>query len=327
MHDKNKQSLLIIVLGMIPVMLCNAEENIPSVNNPIVDFFSDDETVLIPAGDFVMGSDEVDSSGKSKEYGFIKPLYEDEHPQRKEHLDAYLIDKFEVTNEKYKDFVIDRNYWMPEQWKQNGYLLTHEILSIANLETLKRLAGETFRLDMDIRMMTKAQLLDEIDKQNKALDALPITGVSWHDADNYCRWRGKRLPSEAEWEKAARGPEGFEYPWGHEWVEGKSNAGGDSAWEHGVAPVGSYVNGRSPYGLYDMAGNVMEWVSDWYRPYPGNKFSSKDYGEKYKVVRGGGWGGVGHYAISHFSRAAYRFYVKPDSNFNDLGFRCAKDAR
>ena len=292
-----------------------------------IDLFGNDEMVLIPAGPFVMGSDDIDNSGKSEEFGFIKPLFEDEHPRRKEYLDAYLIDKYEVTNENYKDFVIDQNYWMPELWKKNGYLLTHEILSIANLETLRRLASETFRLDMDAREMTKEQLLEAIDKKNQELDTLPITGVTWNDAYKYCKWRGKRLPSEKEWEKAARGTAGFEYPWGNDWLEGKSNSGGESGWENGVAPVGSYADGRSPYGLYDMAGNVMEWVNDWYQPYPGNKFSSKDYGEKYKVVRGGGWGGVGHYAISHFSRSAYRFYVKPESSFNDLGFRCASDVK
>jgi len=327
MSIHKKQLLLPVLLAMIPVLSCVAAPESSGADTATVDLFADDEMVLIPAGPFIMGSDEKDTSGKTEEFGFIKPLFADEHPQRTVQLDAYLIDKYEVTNEKYKDFVIDRNYWMPEQWKQDGYLLTHDILSIADLETLRRLASETYRLDMDTRKMTKEQLLTEIDKKNRHLDKIPVTGVSWHDADEYCRWRGKRLPSEAEWEKAARGTTGFEYPWGNEWQEGKSNSGGESNWEFGVAPVGSYVEGRSPFGLYDMAGNVMEWVADWYKPYPGNKYVSKDYGEKYKVVRGGGWGGVGHYTISHFSRSAYRFYVKPDSKFNDLGFRCASDIK
>jgi formylglycine-generating enzyme required for sulfatase activity len=90
-------------------------------------------------------------------------------------------------------------------------------------------------------------------------------------------------------------------------------------------PVGSFEAGKSFYGVYDMAGNVMEWVADWYQPYPGNRYRSDDFGEKYKVVRGGGWGGLGHYVISHFYRAAYRFYLTPDARYEDLGFRCAKD--
>jgi formylglycine-generating enzyme required for sulfatase activity len=298
--------VITLVAGLIPFLSHGAEQ--PAVGDAtVIDLFDDDAMVMIPAGSFVMGSDEVDTSNKSEEFGFNKPLYEDEHPRRIENLDAYMIDKYEVTNQQYKDFVIDRNYWIPEQWKQNGYLLTHDILGIADLETLRRLASETFRLDMDTRVMTQQQLLDAIDKKNQSLDKLPVTGVSWQDAQAYCAWRGKRLPTEAEWEKAARGRSGFEYPWGNEWHEGWSNSGGDSDWE------------------YDMAGNVMEWVSDWYQAYSGNRFKSDDYGEKYKVIRGGGWGGVGHYTISHFSRSPYRFYMKPESRFNDLGFRCAAD--
>ncbi len=316
--------MITLMAGLIPVLSYGTEQ--PVVGNAtVIDLFNEDEMVMIPAGTFVMGSDEVDTSGKSEEFGFNKPLYEDEHPRRIENLDAYMIDKYEVTNQQYKDFVIDRNYWIPEQWKQNGYLLTHDILGIADLATLRRLASDTFRLDMDTRVMTQQQLLDAIDRKNQSLDKLPVTGVSWHDAQAYCAWRGKRLPTEAEWEKAARGRSGFEYPWGNEWHEGWSNSGGDSDWEYGVAPVGSYPQGRSPYGVYDMAGNVMEWVSDWYQAYPGNTITSDDYGEKYKVIRGGGWGGVGHYTISHFSRSPYRFYMKPESRFNDLGFRCAAD--
>ncbi len=286
------------------------------------------DMVLIPAGEFIMGSDEVDRDALSKEYGFSKPLYLDEHPRRRLFLKAFYIDRYEVTFARYRDFVIDRNYWIPEVWRRNGYLLSREMLQIANLETLRRLAVETYRLDMDTRRMDKAALLDAIEAHQRRQDRLPISEVSWEDAAAYCAWAGKRLPTEAEWEKAARGPAGLEYPWGNEWRTDVANIGAVGPdGELGVMPVGSFAAGRSPYGVHDMAGNVMEWVADWYRAYPGNKdYQSEDFGERYKVVRGGGWGGVGHYALRHFYRAAYRFYLAPASRFNDLGFRCAKDA-
>lgn len=285
------------------------------------------DMVLIPAGEFIMGSDEVDKDELSKEYGFSKPLYLDEHPRRKVYLDAFYIDKYEVTYAQYREFVIDQNYWIPGIWRRNGYLLTREMLQLANMDILRRLADEAYRLEGNIFTMDKDTLLDAIEARRRAWDRLPITEVRWQDAANYCAWAGKRLPTEAEWEKAARGPSGLEYPWGNEWRTDTANIGGlGPDGEPGVMPVGSFPEGSSPYGVHDLAGNVMEWVADWYQPYPGNDYRSKDFGEKFKVVRGGGWGGVGHYALHHFYRAAYRFYLAPDSLFNDLGFRCAMSA-
>lgn len=282
------------------------------------------EMVAIPAGPFVMGSNLKDSDGKAQEFGSTKPWYQDETPQRSVTVPAFWIDRFEVTNSQFRDFVVANNYWIPQGWKESGYLLSRDVLGFADLPTLRRLATATFKLDMDVSKMEYEPLLEALVAHQAQFDKLPVTGVTWTQAHDYCKNQGKRLPTEVEWEKAARGDKGNEYPWGNQWDESRLNDGSGAGWVHGVAPVGSYPKGASPYGVQDMAGNVMEWVDDWYQPYPGSQYKSDDFGEKMKVVRGGGWGGMGHYVISHFYRTAYRFNLKPDYTFIDLGFRCAQ---
>lgn len=287
------------------------------------------EMVMIPAGEFIMGSDGQDASKKSQEFGSIKPWFLDEHPQRKVPLPAFWLDRYEVTNLAFKQFVIAKNYadaLVPSGWQQNGYAINRESLEKASVDVLRQLATTVFRIDEDTRTMEKPALLAAIAAQQTLQDNLPVAQVTWSQAQSFCGWLGKRLPKEAEWEKAARGNEGSEYPWGKDWDPKRLNSGESKNWDLGVAPVGSYADGKSPFGIYDMAGNVMEWVEDWYQAYPGGDYQSPAFGSQYKVVRGGGWGGIGHYAISHFYRGAYRFYLEPRSTFVDLGFRCAKDS-
>jgi len=284
----------------------------------------DKEGVVVPAGSFIMGSDKVDSDNKKKEYGLVKPLYLDEHPQQQMTLPAFYIDKHEVTNIEYKRFVYEAHYQEPFVWSQNGYNLVMTRLKQTDLESLQWIVSEYFKLDRDTRRMSKNQLLVVISESWLLKDKLPVTGVSWQDANRYCGWRGKRLPTEMEWEKAARGEQGLEFPWGNNWDTEQTNVGDDADWEGGIAPVGSYPQNKSPYGVFDMAGNVWEWVSDWYQPYSGSKYESKDFGETHKVIRGGG-GGVGHYSLSFFFRSAMRGYALPTEKSGDVGFRCAWD--
>jgi formylglycine-generating enzyme required for sulfatase activity len=281
--------------------------------------------VLIPAGEFVMGSDAVDSDGKQAEFGFRQPMYLDEHPRHRVKLNAFYIDKFEVSNGDYKHFVQETHISEPSTWVQNGYNVSDRHLASFDLNNLRKVARDYFQLDMDTTKMDRKALLAELRRIQAERNKLPVTVVNWYDAASFCRWQGKRLPSEAEWEKAARGPDGRRYPWGNEWDQTRTNVGDNNDNDAIVAASGSYPDDRSPYGVFDLAGNVSEWVNDWYRPYPGADFQSKFFGDIQKVVKGGG-AGVGHYALSYFFRAARRGHADPSTLATDVGFRCAESA-
>jgi formylglycine-generating enzyme required for sulfatase activity len=278
---------------------------------------------LITGGSFIMGSNKVDTTGKQEEYGLVKPLFLDEHPEHQVELPSYYIDTYEVTNAQYKQFVQATGHADPFPWTQNGYNLLPARLRVSDLESLRWIAMEYFKFDLDTSQMSKASLLKAMSDAQRQKGRLPVSSVTWQDADSYCRWVGKRLPSEAEWEKAARGNQGNEYPWGNDWDTGKANVGDDADWEGGIAPVGSYANNKSAYGVFDMAGNVWEWTSSWYQPYPDSDYQAKEFGETHKVIRGGG-GGVGHYSLSYFFRSAMRGNALPTTQSGDVGFRCAR---
>ncbi len=226
----------------------------------------DPSMVLVPAGEFTMGSPTGDP---------------DERPPHQIFLDSYLIDKYEVSVEQYAVFLQESGNHPPSDWKAMNQL-SHK----------KR----------------------------------PVSNVDWADATAYCKWAGKRLPTEAEWEKAARGTDGRLYPWGNEPPTSRhANYGQAGSSNHGaLAPVGSFEAGKSPYGLYDMAGNVWEWVSDWYdHDYYGVSPLRNPEGPPtggYKGIRGGSWN-----SSPRALRSADRYWDPPSFRSQYLpGFRCAQ---
>ena len=311
---------LFIVVNSATVFAAQMQNADP--HKPLVD-----DLVLVPEGKFVMGDNKVEKSNFAGEFGNTKPWYMDEHPEHTVELPAYYIEEHEVTNKQYMDYVVSANVDPPGYWLKQGYIFKakmDQLISI-RLETLQKLGANVFRIDKDTRKMSKEELLKDISDKIAYMDNLPVTYVTWKEASDYCRWAGLRLPSEEEWEKASRGPSGQEFPWGNEFKKHMSNTGAEQ-WDMGVAPIESYQTDKSPYGIYDLAGNVSEWVADWYQAYPGSDYQSDMFGKKFKVARGAGWsGGTGHYALQLFQRGAYRANLPPDQKFDDVGFRCAAD--
>jgi formylglycine-generating enzyme required for sulfatase activity/serine/threonine protein kinase len=226
------------------------------------------EMVYIPAGEFTMGSDKGDS---------------DEKPVHDVSLDAYWIDKYEVTNEQYAQCVS---------------------------------AGACSR-PSSVKSYTRDSYYS-----NPTYDDHPVVNVNWSQADAYCRWAGGRLPTEAEWEKAARGTDPRTYPWGDATPTcNLANYGGTAGCVGDTIVVGTYPDAVSQYGVLDMAGNVWEWVADSYD----SRYYSKSPLQNptgpadgsYRVLRGGSW-----YFSENILRVANRVRYDPEASGSDGGFRC-----
>lgn len=223
-----------------------------------------EEMVFIPAGPAIIGSFSGD------------PI---EAPQRTVYVQSFYIDKYEVTNSQYKQFIDATGRKPPVN-----------------------------TINPDYNVWQNGTFPEELADH-------PVVNVTWYDAKAYCEWKGKRLPTAIEWEKAARGPYGNLYPWGNEYFEGFANLyqKGESYVNRKTVPVGTYDMSKSYYGVYDLAGNVWEWVNDTY--------IDKNINSLKKLAKGGGWGYNGN---KYTARASYSLIFDANYTSNCLGFRCAK---
>ncbi len=224
------------------------------------------EMVFVPGGEFTMGGEDGNR---------------DEKPVHRVYVDAFYMDKYEVTNALYAACV-----------NEGGCSQPH----------------------------------DPVYYNDAGYTSHPVVYVDWNQAVGYCRWRGARLPSEAEWEKAARGPDERTYPWGEDLDCSKANYIGCNG---GTSAVGSHENSASPYGAYDLSGNAWEWVADWY---DGNYYETLGGNAcnppgpasgKFRVLRGGAW------LYNEFGvRSSNRDWLEPTSIYmpDGIGFRCALSA-
>ena len=231
------------------------------------------EMVYVPAGEFEMGGSDADA-------------WDDEKPVHTVDLDAYWIDKYEVSNAQYALCVADGDCTKPE---------------FTSSFTRSSYYG------------------------NPEYDNYPVIYVSWHQAQAYCQWAGGDLPTEAQWEKAARGTDGRTYPWGNESPTcqlANYDSGNNNYCVGDTSPVTNYEKGASPYKALNMAGNVWEWVgdryaSDYYSNSPAENPTGSTSGS-FRVIRGGSW-----YNLNWGIRAAIRSDDDPTSTLSYIGFRCA----
>ncbi len=220
---------------------------------------------VVPAGEFIMGS----QGGAA-----------DEQPAHRVYVDAFFMDKYEVSVGQYAKLLEAMSMEAPPDWN----------------------------------------IMNQPQHQKR-----PVVNIDWADAAMYCKWAGKRLPTEAEWEKAARGTDGRIYPWGNELPTRLHANFWKKEWNNHAAlvPVGKLEDGKSPYGIYDMAGNVWEWVSDWYdHDYYKSSPSQNPTGPssaQVKVLRGGSWSDT----IDNLRSANPHIY-EPTTRYHNVGFRCAK---
>ena len=235
--------------------------------------------ILIPAGPFLMGVTKWARDGGR-----------DEYPNHEVELPDYYIDKYEITNGRYLEFIRVTGHRVPKHRRDSS------------------------------KDLWQGGLMPE------SIGSSPVVNVDWFEAQAYCQWAGKRLPTEAEWEKAGKGTDDRRFPWGNvEPTHKHLNFNQKWRGEQTLVPVGIYELGKSPYGLYDMAGNVWEWVADWYdatyyQRSPRINPQGPQKGTR-KVLRSSGWQ-VETPQVRIFTRVA----SDPLDRNHSTGFRCAVDS-
>jgi eukaryotic-like serine/threonine-protein kinase len=246
--------------------------------------------VRIPAGPFMMGSN--------------RSPWDFESPEHTVTLDEYWIDRIPVTNALFAQFVAATGHRTQAEQVGWGYVSPGQ--------------GEFQTNGADWRHPTGPS------SSISGMDNFPVVQVSWEDAHAYCEWAGRRLPTEAEWEKAARGEDGRLYPWGDtiDCVHANYSNGSKTYCTGGLTAADAYPSGASPYGVLDMAGNSFDWVADWYQAdyykvAPDRNPTGPATGAK-RVHRGGGW-----YNFNQQVQTTYRYSNPPDWTFGSVGFRCA----
>ncbi len=241
--------------------------------------------VEIPAGRFHMGAQKK----QKKDRNYDPEALDSEAPVHEVALRRFRIGRYPVTVREFAAFVADRGYVAQNHWKEEGY---GQFTEPEDWETQRKYPNR------------------------------PVVGVSWFEGAAYCSWAGGRLPTEAEWERAARGPNGSRYPWGNDPPLDPSYANyySDNASVGHVTPVGLFPKGNTIEGLCDMLGNVFEWCGDWFGSYTAGRHENpsgpKD--EEFKIVRGGSW-----FYIPQSVRVSFRIWIVPSLRTYNVGFRCA----
>lgn len=301
---------------------------------------------LIPAGEFIMGSADTEANEAEQRWGLTAGMLKSETPQHIVFVDAFYLDKYEVTNAQYQKFVYETKHPPPSVPTTEQVLLAfrNELGDEAKAISTTQLENTYRELKRQLEPWAWQNGTYPAGKANH-----PVVLVRWYDVVAYAKWANKRLPTEAEWEKAARGTDGRVYPWGNDWDAERCNSAERVAqkalpnlqasllwfaeWKeippvetapNTTVPVGSYKRGKSPFGVYDMAGNAFEWCMDWYDEDYYTKSPKKNptgpITGHVRVLRGGSWNYPGFKL-----RTTYRNKHAPEIGGSPNGFRCAMD--